>query len=278
MLHALCRYDTVRYTCSLTNKQAMEANKKFKSNQETSSFRYLPLERGNQEIASYCDETTRAWENRYSEKRAIARYPYDWIVGNILSRRTISQKASPRVLDFGFGGGNHFWFLEHEGFEAWGLDISDSAKSLAIETCDSMNVSINSDRLLVGGLEILKALPDGFFDFIIDRESLVQLSFDNACIYTSNFHRILSPNGFYIGSLFSDLHPSTESGKYHGSGYYSNFSDGLFSDMGGRQFYNLSLLKELFSGFTLEEVSLSDYRTYVGRANHSSEYHVVARK
>ena len=265
------------YSCYLTDDQAMAANERFSAREQVSGFFYSPLKSDNETIRAASCENARAWHDRYSNRASITRYPYDWIIGNLLRRKERFEGAPLRVLDFGYGGGNHLWMLQLEGFEPWGIDVSESAKLLALETCSSFGVEINPDRLLVGGADVIGDYPSGFFDFIIDRESLVQLSFDDARIYMAQFKRLLSVNGYYIGNLFSDQHPSTSFGIHQGKGYYSNFKEGLFAGMGGRQFYNLSLIRELFSELILEEVSLSDYRTFIGDSSNNSEYHVVAK-
>ena len=102
------------------------------------------------------------------------------------------------AFDFGFGGGNHLWMLAREGFNVWGIDITDEVKNFALRTLINFGESIPNEQLLVGGIDAFASAPSNFFDVIVDRQSLTQLNHSTAIQYVAEFRRILKPEVFIL--------------------------------------------------------------------------------
>ena len=217
------------------------------------------------------------WEKRYKNAYSIARYPYEQIISKIFNL-TKEKREGLKGFDFGFGGGNHLWMLEKENIDAWGIDITEEAKTIALETASKFGVKLNPEKLLVGNLDEIKSIDSEKFDFIIDRESIVQLKFIDAKNYVDEFHRILKKDGFLISLLFSDCHEAINYGNYENNGFYNSFSKGGFSAMGHRQFYSVSMIKDLFKNFKIRNIQKISTVNILGSEAANSEFLVTAEK
>ena len=217
------------------------------------------------------------WEERYKNANSIARYPYEQIISKIFNLSKY-KKEGTKAFDFGYGGGNHLWMLEKENIDAWGIDISEEAKKLALETAIKFGVNLNSEQLLVGKLDQIKKIDNESFDFLIDRESLVQLKFSDAKKYVDEFYRILKKDGFIVSLLFSDCHEAINYGNYESNGLYKSFSKGGFSGMGHRQFYSISMIRDLFKEFRICNIQKISTVNILGDEPGNSEYLVTASR
>lgn len=68
-------------------------------------------------------KTVDLWENLYSQQHLGPKYPEDAVIRFAFNNLTPGQK----VLDLGCGAGRHAMFLAENGFEAYGIDISENA-------------------------------------------------------------------------------------------------------------------------------------------------------
>ncbi len=187
------------------------------------------------------------WEKRYQADARVAKWPFDLIVSMIMRRFSkVEQRAGIKILDYGCGGGNNFWFLKREGFDGYACDIAQSALDITERKIASEGIEISSDRfVLIDG----KTLPfeDDLFDAIIDRESLCQSPWIQIEKNVQEFNRILKPGGSYFGINFTDHHPDARYGRYQKNGDWNNFSQGLFKDQGHRHLFSLNELVGLFN-------------------------------
>ncbi|MBQ3876271.1 MAG: methyltransferase domain-containing protein [Oscillospiraceae bacterium] len=83
-------------------------------------------------------KTVNLWENLYSQQHLGPKYPEDAVIRFAFNNLTPGQK----VLDLGCGAGRHAMFLAENGFEAYGIDISENAILEAKKRAQEKNLSV----------------------------------------------------------------------------------------------------------------------------------------
>jgi len=115
-------------------------------------------------------ERTRAWYNHsYSAKGfpAQRQYPNEELcrfLGRTFGSLRRTERNRIRVLELGCGSCANLWMIAKEGFNAYGLDLSQSALRLGRK----MLAKWGAKAELSAGTMTDLPYPDGFFDVVID--------------------------------------------------------------------------------------------------------------
>jgi ubiquinone/menaquinone biosynthesis C-methylase UbiE len=193
------------------------------------------------------------WEKRYLEKDRIAKYPFDQIVSMVMRHfSSVQDRSAIRILDYGSGGGNNFWFLVRERFDAYACDVSSAAINLTSRRLIEEGFNLPEKHFVVIDERGSMPYPDNFFSAIVDRESLCQSSWIDIKERVKEFSRILCPGGFYLGINFSCNHPGIKVADYQGNGDWNNFQTGLFKNQGSRHLFSVNEIQELFADWNIE--------------------------
>ncbi len=104
-------------------------------------------------------KTANLWENLYAKQHLGPKYPEDAVVRFVFNNLTTGQK----VLDLGCGAGRHTIFLAENGFETYGIDISENAVVEAEKRTQEKNLSV------VYKVASCESIPfeDEFFDALV---------------------------------------------------------------------------------------------------------------
>ena len=216
------------------------------------------------------------WEQRYQAGKVRINYPYDEVVSFMLGRYPEDRRNQTTVLDFGCGAGNHLWFLLENGFDAFGVDSSVTAVTLARETAARAVIKFDDNKVKVTSGDDLP-FGDGMFDVVIDRSSLGQNRSEDIPALVAEIHRVLKPGGTYLGINFSDHYPDLHRARNCGSGDFSDFAIGNLKEIGVRHFFSVSEIFDLFTGFAIEDVRvLSSLSLFDKRSN--QQLVVIANK
>lgn len=217
------------------------------------------------------------WERRYALNDRVAKYPFDQIVSMVMSRfASEPDRSEIRILDYGCGGGNNLWFLAREGFSAWALDVSKSALELSQKILRENQIPLSEERFHLLDSDSLP-YPDNFFHAIIDRESLCQSHLKQIKSRIGEFKRILAPNGWYLGINFSDSHQDLKYAEAIGGGDFSNFTEGLFKNMGQRHLFSASQILELFNDWSIDSLAELKITPIIGDNPYTSEFIIAAQ-
>lgn len=132
---------------------------------------------------------------------------------DILKNIVKTGKIKPcKVIDLGCGAGNYVIYLSSKGFDATGVDFSETAIELARNTALEKGVIckfISADVL--GEMTEVKET----FDFAYDWELLHHIFPPDREKYVNNVYRLLNPGGRYLSVCFSEKSPQFGGvGKY----------------------------------------------------------------
>jgi len=215
------------------------------------------------------------WNDNYISGRAN-RYPYDNVVSFVL-RHFGNAKAEERsgicMLDLGCGGGNHLKFIKDEGFDAYGVDGSAEAVRLACE--------------LIGEPECRKVLvsyfhnmpfADGFFDCVIDRQSLGHNCATDIPRIIVEIERVLRPGGLYFGHVFGRETTSFQYGKDLGKGDFSDFTSGNFKRSHLVHAFDEMQIANFFASFELISLKRLTTTDIINHGDLVVVYEINARK
>ncbi|MFX1281551.1 MAG: class I SAM-dependent methyltransferase [Promethearchaeota archaeon] len=113
-----------------------------------------------------------------------------------------SNSIGNRILDCGAGGSDpKLAFFKENGFEVYGIDISEDQIKGAIEYSERNNVKLN---IIKGDMRKIPYNSD-FFDYIYSYNSIFHLSKKDSGIAVIEMHRVLKKNGLcYLNFLSVD--------------------------------------------------------------------------
>ena len=230
------------------------------------------------------DSRKAAWDSSYSNRDNFLFHPHEEVirfVSKYIRKRiglaqyldiatTAHQPA--RVLDLGCGIGRHVMYCHDMGLDAYGIDLSDTAISVAHQWARERDCAALVPRIVQGSVA---ALPwdDGFMTFAVSHGVLDSMPFETAREACVELARVLAPGGLFYCDLISgdDSHHSRE--------FYGEEEVSSQHETGTIQLYfNVEFLRSLFQGlFEIVECHLVR-KENVFQGGHASRYHLVVRK
>ena len=134
----------------------------------------------------------------------------------ILKQIVSTKKINPcKSIELGCGTGNYVIYLAGLGFQATGVDISETAIELARNSASSKGVECK-----FMSTDVLGAMSEiqDTFDFVYDWELLHHIFPEDREKYIKNVYRLLNPGGNYLSVCFSEQSPQFGGvGKYRKS-------------------------------------------------------------
>jgi 2-polyprenyl-3-methyl-5-hydroxy-6-metoxy-1,4-benzoquinol methylase len=119
---------------------------------------------------------------------------------------------SDTILELGCGAGNYIMYLSNQGYNATGVDFSETAISIAQKSSKSKKIDctfIVAD--VTGDLSKL----NNSYDFVYDWELLHHIFPDQRSKYIKNVYKLVKPGCYYFSVCFSE-----ESDQFGGHGKY----------------------------------------------------------
>lgn len=112
------------------------------------------------------------------------------------------QRKDTKVLEVGCGSCANLWMVAHEGFDSYGLDLSEESLKLGQMRLDQWNVTA---RLFCASMTEIP-FEDNSLDVLIDVFSAYCLAPADYIVFIKEVHRVLKKGG-----LFFSYTPSVES-------------------------------------------------------------------
>lgn len=138
------------------------------------------------------------FEYQYIEKgfESQRKYPNESLLGFLASNYfhlEREERKSIKILELGCGSGANLWMLAKEGFDAYGIDFSQTGLKFCGEMLDSWGVCATLSH---GDMTKL-SFSDGYFDSIVDVVSMQHLTFEEHLDAYREAYRCLSNGGTF---------------------------------------------------------------------------------
>ena len=139
------------------------------------------------------------YEASYSSQGFAAqrKYPNEELcrfVGRNFSRLSQEQKQAVRLLEVGCGSGSNLWMLAREGFDTYGVDLSQESLALAERMLQGYGVKA---ALSAGDMTDL-AFEDGYFQAVVDVFSSYCLDAEHGRAFIASVSRVLAKGGLFF--------------------------------------------------------------------------------
>lgn len=203
------------------------------------------------------------WDEVYSRKRFGGMwYPNEGVVrftARYLKRRVGVEvydikREIRRVLDVGCGNGRHIIFFAEQGFNVYGIDISEEAIKIAKVWLSKKNLTA---ELLVSDIESLPFVDD-YFDVIISFGVLDHITFSKAKSSLDEIKRVLAPDGYVYITLRSTEDAEFGRGKKVDHNTFV-LEEGYEKEL-IQHYFDLEEIKELFEGLKIFDIELHEER------------------
>lgn len=233
---------------------------------------------------------TQLWDCSALEARGILWYPNEFVIRFVAKyvRKRLGFdnyeviREVKRVLDLGCGHGRHVIMFAEQGYEVFGIDISEVAISFAREWVQRLQLHAD---LRVGTVVTLP-YDNEFFDLVVSHGVLDHVYAEEAEKAVEEVHRVLRSNGLFYVDLISTL----ESGYGQGTEVAKNtyiVPEGVEAGVPQR-FFELEHIRDLLEArFAILDVVLSQWEPVFGRGfsnldklsyPRAARYHVACQK
>lgn len=229
------------------------------------------------------DNQKSSWEDSYRRKDNFVFYPHEEVIrffSKYINRRVgiesfekkHSIEGKPKLLDLGCGIGRHVIFGDTMQTDSYGIDLSESAISIARDWALKSGLKNVENRILQGDITAMP-FSDCFFDFIVSHGVLDSMSMKNAIASVKEANRVLKPGGYFYCDLISG------DDSYHSAEFSGEEIVSTEHEKGTIQLYfNSETIEDLFANeFDRKEVILVR-RTNVSNDQFISRYHIVLQK
>lgn len=159
-----------------------------------------------------------------------------------------------KVLDAGCGIGRHVVFFAEQGFNVYGVDISEEAIEIANAWLAKKKLTAN---LNTGDIQKMPFRND-LFDVVVSHGVLDHIPFDNAKKAISEIKRALAPEGYLFISLRSAEDSEFGRGEKAGHNTFTlteGYEKGII-----QHYFDLEEIKDLLAGFNVFDIELYERR------------------
>lgn len=186
------------------------------------------------------------------------------------------ERGKIRILDVGCGQGANLWFLAKNGFDAYGMDISESA----IKKTEKFLSEVH--KVTAHLIEAdAKKLPfdSDYFDAVMDCVTIQHTRYEDHKKAYSEIYRTLKSGGFFWSIHVSDKSWGYASGRKLDFNTFDNLSEGILANFGPVCMLSdediETLLKNAgFSGIGIEK----NVRTYENQKKEIIHWDIEAKK
>mgnify|MGYP001577668830 CR=1 FL=1 len=196
------------------------------------------------------------WEGVF-RSREWGRYPPEELI-RFIARHfySVSDRGQVKILEVGCGAGANLWYLAREGFDAYGIDGSQTAIVKAERRMQEEGVKAH---LQVGDIIRLgEVYPTGFFDAVIDVACLEHNRMNAIQVILDQVLLVLKPGGRFFSMMAAVDTYGAELGKEVEPGTFIDIAEGPVSGIGLCHFFTLEEVQRTFGRFNDVQVECSN--------------------
>lgn len=148
----------------------------------------------------YADVVKDFYENAYQTMgfKAQRKYPNEelcrFMGRNFFDIEDLTIRKNIKILETGCGSGANLWMIAREGFNAYGIDLSQESLALCKQMLDKYGVSANLKAQNMAAMNF----DDNYFDAVVDVFSSYCLTQQEGLAYLSKVRSILKTNGVFF--------------------------------------------------------------------------------
>lgn len=229
------------------------------------------------------------WEEAYLNRDNFVFYPHEEVIRFVSKyiRKKIglfeykevcaSEHSSElnncvKILDLGCGIGRHVIYCHEMGLEAHGIDLSETAISVARKWATERGISEPEKRIYQGDITHLP-YPDELFNFALCHGVLDSMSFPVAQLACSELARVLKRGGLFYCDLVSG-DDSNHAREYCGEEIVSTQHErGTI-----QSYFNFAKINEMTTGLFEVIEALLVRRENIVVGGYYGRYHIVLRR
>ncbi|MGZ4055726.1 MAG: class I SAM-dependent methyltransferase [Bacteroidia bacterium] len=185
------------------------------------------------------------WENVFTNNE-WGKYPGESLIQFIARNYyQTKQRSEIKILEVGCGTGANIWYISREGFDAYGIDGSETGISIAKKRLAAEGLKA---KLITGDI-ISLPYEDNFFDCVLDVECLYANDQNNTTVILKEINRILKPGGKFYSRTFSDKMNVGKTNNKISDFEFDSISDGPLEGKGFVRLMNENQLRNLYGAF-----------------------------
>lgn len=223
------------------------------------------------------------WDKSYEKRDNFVFYPHEEVirfVSKFIRKRVglndflnaAPDSAEGKVLDLGCGIGRHVIYCHEMGLDAYGVDLSDTAVTIARQWGEKKGLPSPEDRIRQGDV---RQLPwaDGFFNYVVSHGVLDSMPFDIARAACVELARVMPVGGLFYCDLISG-DDSRHAREFCGEEIVTSVHE-----QGTIQLYfNFETIRTMIKGiFEIFECNLIRRENCL-QGGYTSRYHLILRR
>lgn len=213
------------------------------------------------------------WEKIFQEQE-WGKYPAEALIRFIARNFYQRQRGQINILEIGCGPGSNIWYFSREGFNAYGIDISETAINKAKDRLK--NECLVAAELHVGNITNLP-FKNKMFDCVVDNACLYCNTTSDTEIIMKEIKRVTKEDGLFYSRTPTDQMYIGKTQKKSGDFEYYDVSDGPFAGKGLARLINKQGINRLYGKyFQVLSVDSMDYTNNNGEIK-VSEWIIVCK-
>ena len=209
------------------------------------------------------------WEQIY-RARDWGRYPPEELIRFVVRHSySVSDRKQVKILEMGCGPGANIWYLAREGFDAYGIDGSETAIVKAERHLQQEGLKAH---LQVGDIVSLSDFyPTLRFDAVVDVACLQHNNVQAVQTILDQVATVLKPGGWVFSMMVAAGSYGDGLGKEVEPGTFVDIREGPLRGVGLLHFFTLEQVQRLFDRFSDVQIEYST-RSLDNRQHHIKQW------
>ncbi len=188
-------------------------------------------------------------------RQRVNKWPFEYLV-KYINLNSINQLSNRRSLDVGFGDGANMLMSEKEGFESYGVEVSQNALN---NFCRN-NINTTCKASLFDSEKVILPFDSSTFDLVFSLQALYYNTDFKKIV--KEIYRVMKSEGYFFATFFSPNHWYFQYSKDIGNGlreWDTNFPTKYLRGAKLKYFDEKDELKAYFADF--DSVRIDDFST-----------------